>query len=156
MGGLISREFIYENPYKVKKLVTLGTPHKGSELAYVADFIIDWFIGAEAAMNNLKPSWVNGTFNPAYPAPGPVASGGGIYAIGGDADGWDCWGWGGELQAGWDVLSTIYWIDNDGLVGNSSCYMSGIPLVYRFWDYDHMELVTKSDVAVKALQYAVP
>jgi triacylglycerol lipase len=98
MGGLVSREFIYENPYNVKKLVTLGTPHKGSELAYVADFVIDWFIGADAAMDNPKPSWVNGTFNMAYPVPGPVASGGGVSAIGGDADGWDVMS--GPVQGG--------------------------------------------------------
>jgi triacylglycerol lipase len=155
MGGLVSREYIYENPYKVKTLVTLGTPHKGSPLASDVDWLA-FFIGAGDAADCLKPSWVTGTFNPSYPAPGPVASGGGIYAIGGDADGWDCWGWGGELQLGWDILSTIHWTDNDGLVPNGNCYMTGIPLVTRFNSYDHMELVTKSDVATKALQYAMP
>lgn len=155
MGGLVSRRYIYANPNTVKALVTLGTPHKGSALAYQGDWV-DFFIGADAAVNNLKPSWVNNVFNPAYPAPGPVVSGGGIYCIGGDGDGWDCWGWAGELSMGWTLLSTIYWTDSDGGVPRASDSLSGATFVARFWDYDHNELVTKSDVAAKALLYARP
>jgi len=46
----------------------------------------------EDAVDNLKPSWELSTFNPAYPAPGPVVSGGVICCINGDADEWDCRG----------------------------------------------------------------
>ncbi len=61
MGGLASRRYIYNNPNAVAGLFTLGTPHKGSPLAYQGDWI-DFFIGADAAVDNLKPSWVQGTF----------------------------------------------------------------------------------------------
>lgn len=155
MGGLVSRRYIYANPNTVKALVTLGTPHKGSPLAYEGSWV-SFFVGAGPAVENLKPSWVVNTFNPAYPAPGPVVSGGGIYCIGGDGDGWDCWGWGGELQVGWDLLTTVHWTDSDGAVPRASDSISGTTFVTRFWDYDHMELVTKADVATKALQYAMP
>jgi pimeloyl-ACP methyl ester carboxylesterase len=154
MGGLISREFIHENPFKVKTLVTLGTPHKGSPLAVDCDFV-SYFINAVDAVDDLEPGWVQGVFNQEFPAPGPLAPGGAIYAIGGDADGWDCWGWGGELVLGWNVMM-LRRMDNDGLVPNDLCYMDGIPLVYRFGSYDHYDLVLKPDVAVKAMQYALP
>lgn len=155
MGGLVSRRYIYDNPYTVHSLVTLGTPHQGSPLAYEGDWI-DFFIGADDAVDNLKPDWVQGVFNVQYPAPGPVASGGGIYAIGGDGDAFDCWGWGGELYVGWWLLSTVHWTDSDGAVPRDADRISGATFVYRYWSYDHMELVTKRDVATKALQYAAP
>lgn len=155
MGGLVSRRYIYNNPYTVAGLVTLGTPHKGSHLAYAGDWV-DFFIGADAAVKNLKPSWVQNTFNVQYPAPGPMADNGKIYAIGGDGDGWDCWGWGGELQVGWDILATIYWRDSDGAVPRDYDKVSGTTFVKRFWSYDHMELVTKSAVADEALKWVTP
>jgi len=155
MGGLVCRQYIYENPNTVKALVTLGTPHKGSPLAYEGDWI-DFFIGADDAVDNLKPDWVCNYFNPTYPAPGPVVSGGGIYSIAGDADGYDCWGWGGELFVGWGLLSTVHWTDNDGAVPNGNVSIGGMTFVTRFSSYDHLELVTKSDVAAKALLYALP
>lgn len=155
MGGLVSRRYIYNNPNTVAGMVTLGTPHQGSPLAYVGDWL-DFFIGADAAMKDLKPSWVKGTFNVQYPAPGPMADNGKIYTIGGDGDGWDCWGWGGELQVGWDTLTFIYWTDSDGLVARDDDRISGTTFIKRFWSYDHMELVTKSDVAAKALEYLTP
>ena len=154
MGGLVSRRYIYNNPNTVAGLVTLGTPHKGSDLAYVGDFL-DFFIGADAAVKNLKPSWCS-SFNASYPAPGPTYNGGKIYTIGGDGDGWDCWGWGGELQVGWDALMMIYWDDSDGAVNRDNDKLSGTTFLTRYWSYDHMELVTKSDVATKALSYLSP
>lgn len=156
MGGLVSRRYIYNNPYTVHIICTLGTPHQGSPLAYVGDFIIDYFLGAEAAMDNLKPSWVKGVFNVSYPAPGPLADSGRMYALGGDGDGYDCWGWGGELFAGWSTLSTIYWRDSDGLVARDDDKINGATYITRFWDYDHMELVTQRSVANTALQYVRP
>ncbi len=155
MGGLVSRRYIYNNPNTVAGLVTLGTPHKGSPLAYQGQWVA-FFIGAEAAVENLKPSWVQGTFNVQYPAPGPMADGGAIYSIGGDADGWDAWGFAGELSIGWTLLSTIYWTDSDGGVPHDANSISGMTFVTRFWSYDHEELVTKADVATKALQYLTP
>lgn len=155
MGGLVSRKYIYNNPYTVAGLVTLGTPHHGSDLAYVGDFL-DFFIGADDAVDNLKPSWCNGYFNPNFPAPGPMADNGKLYTIAGDADGWDCWGWGGELLVGWDSLFFIYWTDSDGAVPRGSEQISGGIHIKTFWSYDHLELVTKSAVADKALQYLTP
>lgn len=155
MGGLVSRRYIYNNPNTVAGLVTLGTPHQGSALAYQGDWV-DFFIGADAAVDNLKPSWVQGTFNVQYPAPGPMADNGKIYTIGGDADGWDAWGWAGELSIGWTLLSTLYWTDSDGGVPRDADRISGSTFICRFWSYDHKELVTKSAVADKALQYLAP
>lgn len=154
MGGLVSRRYIYNNSNTVAGLVTLGTPHQGSDLAYVGEFLA-FFIGATAATNNLKPSWCS-SFNASYPAPGPMYGGGKIYTIRGDGDGWDCWGWGGELSIGWAALSTIYWTDSDGAVPRNSSQISGATHIGDFWSYDHMELVTQSSVADKALQYLSP
>ncbi len=155
MGGLVSRRYIYNNPNTVAGLVSLGTPHKGSQLAYAGSWV-SFFIGAEAAVENLKPSWVQGTFNVQYPPPGPMADSGKIYTIGGDGDGWDCWGWGGELQVGWDILTTVYWTDSDGAVPQGYDTISGTTFIKRFWSYDHMELVTQSAVADEALKWATP
>ncbi len=44
MGGLVSRRYIYNNPNTVAGLVTLGTPHKGSQLAYAGSWV-SFFIG---------------------------------------------------------------------------------------------------------------
>ena len=154
MGGLVSRYYIWAYPYTVAGVVSLGTPHHGSPLAYVADFIIDYFLGAEHAMEHLKPSFVDGYFKTDYPVSGaPLADSGKYYTIRGDADGWDCWGWGGELFAGWTTLSTVYWTDNDGLVPYASAVMTGATHVADFTSYDHQELVTKADVATKAALY---
>ncbi len=155
MGGLVSRRYIYDNPNTVAGLATLGTPHQGSPLAYQGDWV-DFFIGADAAVDNLKPSWVQGTFNVQYPAPGPMADSGQIFTIGGDADGWDAWGWGGELSVGWTLLSTVYWTDSDGGVPRDDDTISGSTFVKRFWSYDHKELVTKSAVADEALKHLTP
>ncbi|HNR87796.1 MAG TPA: alpha/beta fold hydrolase [Spirochaetota bacterium] len=153
MGGLVSRCYIKRFPNTVAGLVTLGTPHQGSPLANVAAWL-SFFIGAEAAANQLKPAYVKNTFNPAYPVVGaPLADSGKIYTIGGDGDGWDCWGWGGELQLGWDTLTTVYWKDSDGAVARGDEQISGATHVATFWSYDHMELVTKADVATKAAAY---
>ncbi len=155
MGGLVSRRYIYNNPNTVAGLVTLGTPHQGSPLAYEGSWV-SFFVGATAAVNNLKPSWVQGTFNKSYPAPGPMASGGKMYTIRGDGDGWDCWGWAGELSIGWTLLSTVHWTDSDGAVPKDASQISGATAVATFSSYDHKELVTKSAVADKALQYLSP
>jgi len=155
MGGLVSRRYIYNNPGTIAGLVTLGTPHQGSPLAYEGQFV-SFFIGAGPAVDNLKPSWVQGTFNVQYPAPGPMATGGKIYTIGGDGDGWDCWGWAGELNVGWGLLTTIHWTDSDGAVPRNAEKISGSTNIATFWSYDHYELVRESSVATKALDYLSP
>jgi len=159
MGGLVARYYAWQYPNTLAGLVTLGTPHYGSSLADTADFLfLDWFIGANEAMQHLKPSWVKNYFNKTY-APintTPLADGQKLWTIIGDADGWDCWGWGGELFAGWPVLGVIEG-DNDGLVSHQSAMLSGIDnhngdanTLAFFWSYDHMDLVREASVATKA------
>ena len=153
MGGLVSRCYIGRYPYTVAGLVTLGTPHKGSPLANSGQWLA-FFVGATAATQQLTPSYVNNTFNVAYPVSSArLANSGRIYTIGGDGDGWDCWGWGGELQIGWDILTTIYWRDSDGAVARGDEQISGATHITTFWSYDHMELVTQSSVASSAASY---
>lgn len=152
MGGLVSRRYVYDNPNTVSGLVTLGTPHQGSDLAYSGDWL-DFFIGADDAVENLKPSWVQGYFNVQYPAPGPMITGGALYTIAGDGDGWDCWGWGGELFLGWNIFRTIYWTDSDGAVARGAEQIDGGIHIKTFWGYDHYELVKKPSVADKAIDH---
>ncbi len=159
MGGLVTRYYAWQYPYTVAGLVTLGTPHHGSSLANTADFLfLDWFLGAQQAMEHLKPYWVKNTFNKTL-APimtTPLADGQKLWTIVGDADGWDCWGWGGELFAGWPILGTLEG-DNDGLVSHQSAMLSGIDnhngdanTLAFFWSYDHYDVVRESSVATKA------
>jgi len=153
MGGLVSRHYIKTYPYTVAGLVTLGTPHQGSPLADSAKYMA-FFLEAKDAAYQLTPNYVKNTFNPAYPASGaPLADSGKIYTIAGDGDGWDCWGWGGELQIGWDILTTIYWRDSDGAVASGDEQISGATFIGKFWDYDHMDLVRNASVASLAAQY---
>ncbi|MHB8157925.1 MAG: lipase family alpha/beta hydrolase [Desulfocucumaceae bacterium] len=153
MGGLVSRRYVYMKPNTVAGLVTLGTPHHGSPLADD----LDWgafFIGAEHAVANLKPSWVE-SFNQQYPVTGsPFYSGGKLYTIRGDADGfiWE-WGYMGEIYAGWNTLTLLHWTDSDGAVPKASPLITGATHIADFWDYDHYELVREAAVANKAAQY---
>jgi len=159
MGGLVSRYYAWQYPNTVAGLVTLGTPHHGSSLAVAADFMfLSYFVGAAHAMDHLKPAWVNGTFNNSL-APintTPLADAQKVWTIVGDADGWDCFGWGGELFAGWPILGA--WEgDNDGLVSHGSAMLSGVDnhsgdanTLGFFWSYDHMDLVQNADVATLA------
>lgn len=159
MGGLVSRYYAKQYPNTLAGLVTLGTPHHGSSLATAADFLfLDYFIGAQEAMEHLKPAWVNGSFNTTY-APinsTPLADGQKLWTIVGDADGYDCWGWGGELFAGWPILLAAEG-DNDGLVSHQSAMLSGVDnhngdanTAGFFWSYDHNDLVKNASVATMA------
>lgn len=153
MGGLVSRYYIYKNPYTVAGLVTLGTPHHGSPLANDDEWL-GFLLGAEHAMENLKPEWVE-NFNKEYPVTGsPLYKKGKIFTIRGDADGY-IWEWGvaGEIFLGWHHLNLIYKTDSDGLVPADSALITGATHIADFWDYDHLELVQKSDVATKAAAY---
>lgn len=158
MGGLVVRYYAWHYPNTVAGIVTLGTPHHGSSLATAVDFLfLSWFAGAEDAVQHLIPAWVNGSLNPSNgyaPIVGtPLADGGQLKTITGDADGYDCWGWGGELFAGWPILGILEG-DNDGLVSHQSSMLSGVDnhngdatSCGIFWSYDHMDLVKKADVA---------
>ena len=152
MGGLVCRRYSYLKPDTVAGLVTLGTPHHGSPLGDDMDWGA-FFIGAEKAVENLNPSWVE-SFNRTYPVPGPLYSGGKIFTIRGDADGF-IWEWGvlGEIYAGWNTLTLLHWTDSDGAVHKASPLITGATHVADFWDYDHYELVRESAVATKAAQY---
>lgn len=150
MGGLVSRQYIYEHPHTVAGLVTLGTPHHGSPLAEDFDWI-GFFIGAKAALENLRPDWV-ADFNRRYPVDGaPFYSGGRMYTIRGDSDG-KIWEWGvmGELYVGWHTLNKKHGTDSDGLVPKDSAVIQGAEHIADFPDYHHMDLVTREEVAKKA------
>ncbi|MCX7677830.1 MAG: alpha/beta fold hydrolase, partial [Spirochaetes bacterium] len=70
MGGLVTRYYAWQYPYTVAGLVTLGTPHHGSSLAVAADFaFLSYFIGAQEAMDHLKPAWVQNCL--LYTSPSP-------------------------------------------------------------------------------------
>ncbi|MBO2531754.1 MAG: hypothetical protein CW342_02465 [Thermoactinomycetaceae bacterium] len=152
MGGLVSRQYIYDHPNTVAGLVTLGTPHHGSPLA--SDF--DWlgfFIGAEAAMDNLRPEWVE-DFNRRFPVENaPLYNGGKIYTIRGDSDG-KIWEWGamGELYVGWHILHKKHGTDSDGLVPHASAVIEGAVHLADFPNYHHLDLVTREEVAKKAAE----
>ncbi len=64
MGGLISRQYAYNNPI-VNKIFTVQTPHTGSSLADVFGYF------AGDARDNLKPSFLEG-FNNDYPVKLPL------------------------------------------------------------------------------------
>lgn len=85
-GGLESRLYMFDNPGKVDKLVMLGTPNRGTELAGIAcDLSFQIFgiptnpIGAylksqygdcnspEDGLYQLQPSYIEEVFNPATP-----------------------------------------------------------------------------------------
>ena len=66
MGGLVARQYTYNNPDKVTGLVTLGTPHHGSPLAESFQWI-GLFLNAAEAIKDLRPKNID-LFNNKYPA----------------------------------------------------------------------------------------
>jgi len=152
MGGLVSRHYSYSHPSHVAALVTLGTPHHGSPLADSFQWI-GLFIGAEEAIEDLKPENVE-RFNRNFPIEDtPLTAGGPVYLIRGDCDGLDCFGWAGELMLGYRLLSILHETDSDGLVPKKSAVIDGAKHGFDFWDYDHFDLVREPTVAVKAAEY---
>lgn len=152
MGGLVSREYIYNNPNTVNGLVTLGTPHKGSPLADSFKWA-GFFMGAKKAIDNLRPDFLK-KFNISYPVKGaPLSDGGRIYTIRGDCDGKDCFGWGGELLFGWTFIRLKTKEDNDGLVPYHSAIIEGAIHIADYPDFDHSDLVEEPVVAEKASEY---
>ncbi|MEW9033129.1 MAG: alpha/beta fold hydrolase [Planifilum fimeticola] len=152
MGGLVSRQYVYDHPHTVAGLVTLGTSHHGSPLA--TDF--DWasfFLGAGAAMDNLRPEWVE-DFNRRCPVKNaPFYGGGKMYTIRGDSDG-KIWEWGvmGEIYLGWHTLHKKHGTDSDGMVPRESAVIDGAEHIADFPDYHHLDLVTREEVAKKAAE----
>jgi triacylglycerol lipase len=149
MGGLVARHYVDAHPGTVTGLVTLGTPHLGSPLA--TDF--RWaglFMGATDAIADLAPDRC-ATFNREHPvAKAPLANGGRIFTIQGDADGTDSFGAYGELALGWAILSERHGTDSDGLVPTGNAHIEGgVPLA-EFPDLDHFRLVRDPAVARKA------
>lgn len=148
MGGLTSRRYIYRRPSTVAGLVTLGTPHHGSELADDYQWT-SYFLGAEHAISNLRPSWADGQFNPAYPVSGaPLYDNGKVYTIQGDADGYDSIA--PELNLGQQHLMANYGKDSDGMVPHASTRITGATHLADYLNDDHLELVWQAAIATKA------
>ena len=151
MGGLVSRYYVYARPNTVAGLVELGTPNQGSPLADDFNWVANYFLAAKNATDHLRPSYVQNTFNPQYPVSGaPMFNGGRMYTVRGDCDGWDCWGWGGELAVGWDWMTVMHWVDSDGLVPTNNVQITGAIHLADYWSYDHQDLVKQASVANKA------
>jgi hypothetical protein len=111
------------------------------------------FLNAEDAFSHLEPDYVK-EFNGKYPVNGaPLFDNGQIYTIRGDADGWDCFGWGGELPMGWIILRAFNGTDNDGLVPTHSAVIDGAQHIADFESHDHFDLTQDPAIAEKVAQY---
>jgi len=152
MGGLVARRYIYKYPNVVKGLVTLGTPHHGSPLADNFEWA-GFFLGATDAINNLRPSFVQ-SFNDRFPIKtSPLADNGKIYTIRGDCDGYDCFGWAGELLFGWALIKLSTGSDSDGLVPFDSAVIEYANHIGDFPEFSHIDLVEEPSVVEKASEY---
>jgi pimeloyl-ACP methyl ester carboxylesterase len=152
MGGLVARHYIAQHPGNVAGLVTLGTPHHGDQLADSFGWI-GFFIGAGDAVDNLSPDYT-AEFNRQFPIPDArVPDNCKIYTIRGDSDGYDSFGWGGELFFGWPVMRLFYWTDSDGIVSEESSIIDGAMHIGDFSGDDHYDLVRDPAVVIKAAEY---
>ncbi|WP_206425326.1 alpha/beta fold hydrolase [Staphylospora marina] len=146
MGGLTARELAWIRPGEIEGLVTLGTPHQGTPLAEEFEWI-GMFAGDSGALADIRPASAK-RFNRKFPAEKtPLAPGGRIYTISGDADHWGDRGWHGEVAAGWTLLRLKYGKDSDGIVMEGDATLPGAVHVRRFDDLDHLELIQDSRVA---------
>lgn len=61
MGGLIARAYAYQNPGRVKKIITLGTPYHGSAdaLASIATGYFNQYYGFAVGDTNTRPAVLN-------------------------------------------------------------------------------------------------
>ncbi len=149
IGALVCRQFAYMRPNTVVDMVTIAGPHHGSPLADIFEWT-GFFIGAADALADLKPSYIEGTFNPTYPVSGmPLYASGKMSTIHGDSDGGD-WGVIGELFFGWHNLNLLFGLDSDGVVPHSSAQIAGAEHIGTFWSYDHWDLVKQPSVAQTA------
>ncbi len=152
MGGLVARHYIAQHPGNVVGLVTLGTPHHGDPLADSFGWI-GFFIGAGDAVDNITPDYM-AEFNRQFPIPDSSVPGNcKIYTIRGDSDGYDSFGWGGELFFGWPVMRIFYWTDSDGIVPEQSSLIEGAMHIGDFSGDDHYDLVRDPEVVIKAAEY---
>jgi len=151
MGGLVARRYVADHPGVVTGLVTLGSPHHGSPLAN--DFKwVGLFLHARDAIEDLKPERC-AAFNAEHPAAdAPLAEGGRMFTIRGDADGADAFGSMGELLLGSMLLRTVYHVDNDGIVPNDSALLDGATHLADFPDHDHYDLIRDPAVARRAAE----
>ena len=151
MGGLTSRKYIYDNPGRVTALVTLGTPHHGSPLADSFKWV-GLFIGAKKAILDLQPKRCE-AFNEKYPIDESLmADGGRVFTIDGRTSRGKSFGVIGELSLGWEVLKTVYKLENDGMVPEGSGKIAGAKHVAHFDAFDHLQLVTEPAVAAAACE----
>lgn len=151
MGGLVARQYIYNNPNTVANLVTLGTPNHGSQLANFYKWL-SYLIGARKAFENLSPTWVK-EFNSLYSIKdAPLWNNGKIYTIRGytTSNPFNNFGVIGEVLFAWLTLRFIYRTKSDGLVPEDSVLAEGAEHLADFSAYNHLELVRRPSVAEKA------
>lgn len=151
MGGLVSRQYIYNHPNTVANLVTLGTPHHGSPLARFYKWL-SYFIGAKNAFANLTPEWV-GRFNAQYPIENaPLWNNGKIYTVRGYASKHPLKNFGviGEVLYAWLTLRFVCKTNSDGLVPEDSAVIQGSEHLADFHECSHFDLVRRPSVAKKA------
>lgn len=151
MGGLISRRYTYLQPGRVVSLVTLGTPHHGSELA--SDLaLIAKIAGSGKAAHELLPDAMK-SFNSKYPvSTSPLADEGAIYTIDARCDGKN-FGTFGEIYPGYMILSLKYGMQSDGLVPEGSAKIDGATHIASFDGLNHLDLILRREVAEKAVEY---
>lgn len=148
MGGLVARQFIYDNPNTVHSLVALGTPNHGSPLANFYKWL-SYIIGAKKAFDNLTPEWVK-EFNERCPLEkAPLYQNGKIYTVRGYTPRNPLKNIGviGEVFFAWLTLRYIYKVKSDGLVPEDSVLAKGAEHLVDFPNYHHLHLARRSDVA---------
>ncbi|MGA8941927.1 MAG: hypothetical protein WB502_04325 [Thermoactinomyces sp.] len=146
MGGLVARKLVYLRPGEVAGIVTLATPHQGTQLANEYDWL-GMFVHGEAALRDMTPQAVS-QFNRRYPVEtSPFYKDGKLYTIAGDADGWGDRGWKGELAAGWILIALKYHRDSDGVVEEGKATLPGAKHVKTFTELNHLELIQSPVVA---------
>ncbi len=146
MGGLVARELAYLRPGQVANIVTLATPHHGTQLANEYKWL-GMFVHGEEALKDITPQAVV-RFNRKFPVEeSPFYKDGKLYTIAGDADGWGDRGWNGELAAGWTLFALKYQKDSDGVVAEGEATLSGAKHVKTFSELNHLQLIKSPAVA---------
>jgi pimeloyl-ACP methyl ester carboxylesterase len=162
MGGLVSRGYIVSGG-AITQLVTLGTPHLGTPLVNLINFVC---IANYPGPRNMYPS--SGYIQYILNHPLDIASRSKYYVIGGRMGGdWvmiqGCltWVWRESYYAlvdktGFDLFRTLFPLDeNDGLVNKNSGLFEGAsvnrPLPLQDW-VDHFHLI-KPNRAPRVMEY---
>lgn len=156
MGGLVSRGYIVSGG-EITKLITLGTPHLGTPLVNLIDFVC---IANYPGPRNMYPS--DGYIQYILNHPLDIANRSKYYAIAGRMGGaWVLiqgsltWVWNESYYAavdklGFDLFRTLFPLDeNDGLVNRKSAEFNGAevnhPLDIQDW-VDHFHLIKPNRV----------